>query len=40
MLSAKINVPVKIKIKVNVSVAEKLFIGENFLWVKILAREK
>ena len=40
MLSAKINVPVKIKIKVNVSAAEKLFIGENFLLVKILAREK
>ena len=31
MLSAEINVSVKIKIEINISVAGKLFIDENFL---------
>ena len=40
MLSAEINVSVKIKIEINVFVAEKPFIGEFFLSEKILAIEK
>ena len=40
MLSAEINLSVKIKIEINVFVAEKPFIGEFFLSEKILAIEK